>query len=493
MWNSLTLKKKNIIFSTVVMSVVLLSMALNLWLVNFCVNDFRKGLEGNAQSSAFMDAIETESRLFLNYIKEPLEENRKELGEACADTEAAAAQLPFDYNEMSEKRYAKTWSVRNSFAEYCRVRDQVIEAAEQGMSASPDQIDRLYQVYDMQKYLQDYAGKLMRYTLEDENAMFQKRVRLIRLIPVFLIVLGCIMVLVVEYMFVLVQRTLIHPLLRLIEAVRRIAANDLFVEDVQIDSLDEMGELARAFNDMKHVTREYIMALEEKRDTLNLLHQEEMKRLTLEQKVKDIRLELLKSQMDPHFLFNTLNVISGMANLEDAATTEKMIKSLSALFRYNLKNVGPKVELRQELKIVQDYMYLQQMRFGDRISYRVSSQEDVMEALVPSFFFQPLVENAIVHGLAPKEEGGAVEIDIRRREIFLDITITDTGVGIEAGKLQRIRESMQAGEYVGIGLGNIYQRIFAMYDNSEMEIDSTQGTGTRISIQIPLQSWEDEH
>lgn len=114
---------------------------------------------------------------------------------------------------------------------------------------------------------------------------------------------------------------------------------------------DELGELVHAFNKMKYATGEYIMALEEKRKTLDLLHEEELEKLETEKRLEMIKLELLKSQINPHFLFNTLNVISGMARLEEAQTTEKMILALSSLFRYNLKTPEQFVLLAKELNV----------------------------------------------------------------------------------------------------------------------------------------------
>lgn len=138
-------------------------------------------------------------------------------------------------------------------------------------------------------------------------------------------------------MAALMKETIMAPIFKLVHASQKIAANDFFIRDVEVDNKDELGELVRAFNKMKYATGEYIQALEEKRKTLDLLHEEELEKLETEKRLEMTKLELLKSQINPHFLFNTLNVIGGMASLEEAETTEKMIRALSALFRYNLK------------------------------------------------------------------------------------------------------------------------------------------------------------
>ena len=128
----------------------------------------------------------------------------------------------------------------------------------------------------------------------------------------------------------ILNRDIVLPVLALVKASKKIASNDFHVEDVKVENKDEIGELARAFNKMKYATQEYILILEEKRKTLDLLHKEELERLEMEKQLEAVQLDLLKSQINPHFLFNTLNVIGGMANLESAETTEKMIMALSS-------------------------------------------------------------------------------------------------------------------------------------------------------------------
>ena len=132
-------------------------------------------------------------------------------------------------------------------------------------------------------------------------------------------------------------------------------------------------------------------------------------------------LALYKAQINPHFLFNTLNMIACMAKLEDAATTERMIASMSNLFRYNLKTSEQIVPLERELKVVSDYMYLQQMRFGKRLRFTSDCPADTLDHLVPSFALQPLVENAIVHGISAQKEGGKIHRkmgNIRQRNLY---------------------------------------------------------------------------
>ncbi len=480
-WKALTIQKKIAVFTGVVCITILLSVVFNFWVVRFSLVDFNDILQDNAKCSELIQTLEDESILFESYMRRPDDAGRKKLDIAMRKTKRAVYDLPFRYQKIGAMRYTKTWSIRNTYEVYCAKRDAMLSMEDN----VTDYIGRLYEVYEMQTYLQQYAGSLMTCTIEEGDVSYQKKVPALVSVPVVVIVVGVILLCGIAEMAALMQQTMISPILKLVHASQKIAANDFFIEDVQVENEDELGELVRAFNKMKFATGEYIMALEEKRKTLDLLHEEELEKLETEKRLEMIKLELLKSQINPHFLFNTLNVIGGMASLEDAETTEKMIHALSALFRYNLKNQETEVPLEQELKIAEDYMYLQQMRFGERISYRKDCSVDPGKVIVPAFTFQPLVENAIIHGLSKKEEGGTIRVHVWRQGELLCITIGDDGLGMEEEALAHLREELEKEEgKTGIGLGNVYRRIRAMYQDGDVQIYSRKNTGTVIRIQI---------
>ena len=282
------------------------------------------------------------------------------------------------------------------------------------------------------------------------------------------------------------------PLVMLAHNTRKIAKNDFSGRDVEVANKDEMGELVYAFNKMKHATEGYINTLKENNEMAELLHREEMEKIEMEKRLDAARLELLKSQINPHFLFNTLNLIACMAKLEEASTTERMITSMSNLFRYNLKTSEQIVPLEQELKVVQDYMYIQQMRFGSRIRYENSIEVDAKAVLIPAFTLQPVVENAIIHGLSKKEQGGKVFLRVWKREGILIISVADSGLGMSGEKCEDLREALKehSTARVGIGLGNIYKRIHTMYRGGHVKLYSSEGHGTVVQLIIPQEGEE---
>lgn len=482
-WRSLKIKQKIRIYTNGVFLVILLSIILAGWVIKSSLLDFSVILKNNSLVSDFLQCIENEADFFESYIKTGDESCYALLKEAMEDTERIVSQLPFEYEKIGRERYARTWSVLNMYQVYCEKRDRVIGTDER----TAEYIGILYEVYDIQSYLQDYAKQLMRDTLEDGVSAYAKRVKMIVVLPVLIIILEIIFFICIRKLSEWMNESIVVPVTALAEASKEIAENEFFIEDIKVQSEDELGELVHAFNKMKYATGKYIMVLEEKRKALDMYHAEELEKLEMASRLDAMELELLKSQINPHFLFNTLNVISGMADLEGAHTTERMIQALSSLFRYNLKTPEEKVSLARELKVISDYMFLQEMRFGSRIEYRIDCRTDAELVMIPTFTFQPLVENAIIHGLVSREEGGHIIIRIREIRGMLRIVVADDGIGIESETLNRLRKQMREDETgrTNIGILNIYKRIHAMYDNAGMKIYSKPDVGTIISINIP--------
>lgn len=485
-WQTLKIKNKIAAFTITAFVIVIFSVMFNIWVVKFLTVDLNCVMEDNARGGELYDALTAEQECFAGYIHSQSGEDLRMLEAQIGRTQEALEKIPLDYKDLGEERFAQILSIHGIYRNYCEHRGQILAASAAG---EPD-IRQLYRVYEMQDYLIQYAQRFSSATQAAGNSKYRKFLPTFYAVPTVAIALGAFLLLMVAWISEMLDRSIIKPIMNLTGAARKIAANDFFIEDVKTDRRDELGELVRVFNKMKYATGEYISALEEKREVLEQLHQQELEKLEAERQLEIMNLELLRSQINPHFLFNTLNVIEGMANLEDAETTEKMINALSSLFRYNLKNPETEVLLSQELKVAQDYMFIQKMRFGSRVEYEPECLVKAEEVIIPTFLFQPLLENAVVHGLSSKIEGGVIGAKVFREQEMLCIEIRDSGVGMKESTLAEIRESLANGEYdhVGIGIGNIHRRITAMGEGAGMQIDSVEGEGTTIRIRVPFRT-----
>ena len=482
-WLTISIKKKIGIFAAMVILIMALSATFSICIMNFSLGGFNTILNDNSRCHDFQEALDLEIESFADYIRDATPDTRDQYVLSCVRTERCLRSLPFDYARIGTERYARTWSILNGYETYQAYRDELAET----QVRESDFVERLYRVYKMQEYLQTYARRLVQVTLKEGNDSYQEKVPVFYNMPYLILAISAVFMGFVMFLTKILSNALVSPAVLLAQCARKIAKNDFTGEDPSVETRDEMGELVRAFNKMKRSTKGYIDTLKENHRMSELLHREEIERVEMEKQLSGARLELLKSQINPHFLFNTLNMIACMAKLEEAVTTERMISSMSSLFLYNLKTSEQIVTLARELKVVQDYMYIQQMRFGSRILYSCDLKVDAEQAMIPAFTLQPVVENAMVHGLSKKEQGGRVHVRIWEQGKRLVISVADTGLGMSEERLAEVTEAMKERRTsrIGIGLGNIYKRIHMMYKQGEFRIASIEGRGTVIQMFIP--------
>ena len=476
-------QKEDRYFAAMVILIMALSATFSICIMNFSLGGFNTILNDNSRCHDFQEALDLEIESFADYIRDATPDTRDQYVLSCVRTERCLRSLPFDYARIGTERYARTWSILNGYETYQAYRDELAET----QVRESDFVERLYRVYKMQEYLQTYARRLVQVTLKEGNDSYQEKVPVFYNMPYLILAISAVFMGFVMFLTKILSNALVSPAVLLAQCARKIAKNDFTGEDPSVENRDEMGELVRAFNKMKRSTKGYIDTLKENHRMSELLHREEIERVEMEKQLSGARLELLKSQINPHFLFNTLNMIACMAKLEEAVTTERMISSMSSLFRYNLKTSEQIVTLARELKVVQDYMYIQQMRFGSRILYSCDLKVDAEQAMIPAFTLQPVVENAMVHGLSKKEQGGRVHVRIWEQGNRLVISVADTGLGMSEERLAEVTEAMKERRTsrIGIGLGNIYKRIHMMYKQGEFRIASIEGRGTVIQMFIP--------
>lgn len=466
-----------------ILLVTLISIGTATAVGQWTVKAFDTLLEDNAACYAVQDAIKEETRAFEHYVREPSQESSQTFADACAAAEESLAALPFDYAKIGEDRYARTWSLRQGYAGYQKARDAFLQLA----PSAEDYVERMYAVMDQQDYLAEYALRLTQATLEQENTTYSSQATRLQRLPWLYFGLLAAAVALMLLLIRVLNRAVVQPLLRLAQASRSIAGGDYTGADLPVHSGDEVGQLTGTFNRMKHAMAEHL-------STLNALHREEVRNLALEKDLEHTRLEVLKSQVNPHFLFNTLNMISCMARLEDASTTDQMIVHLGSLFRHNLRTKQQEVTLEEELDGLEDYIYLQQMRFDGRITVEKKIEADPAAVRLPSFTLQPIVENAFSHGLKSCEEGGRILLRGWMQGRTLILTVADNGRGMTPAELDALQEKIAQSERTGrsIGLGNISRRITMLYPEGRMQVFSREGHGTVIRFEIPQEDREED-
>ncbi|NHC43186.1 sensor histidine kinase [Bacillus sp. MM2020_1] len=275
--------------------------------------------------------------------------------------------------------------------------------------------------------------------------------------------------------------SIIRPIRRLQHFMKEVEIGKLDGR-VRVDSNDEIGQLSAGFNNtvekLSHLLEEvYISKLREAEMSL---------------KQKEVELKMLQSQMNPHFLYNSLETIRGMALEQNQENIASMSYALGKLLRYNLNNHSSTVSFREEINFCEMYLQIQKFRFEDRFEYMVDIPQWVMALKVVKFSLQPLVENCFVHSYGPDTRKLKIMISAyRQSESSFVIRIFDSGKGIDDDTLKEIKKRMDlkkaTSDGENIGIVNVHQRIHYLFGAEYgITIQSEQGSGTEILIHLPI-------
>jgi len=272
-----------------------------------------------------------------------------------------------------------------------------------------------------------------------------------------------------------ISENITAPITRLIYQMRNLEHSKL-KNNIKFARKDEIGDLLNSFYQMLKKIDELVIKV----------YEEEIAR-------KNAEINLLYMQLNPHFLYNTLDTINALAELGRCKDVSVVSISLAKFLRESLNFSTSTIPLFQEIQHTEHYLTIMKIRFSGKLSYKIATEDDtVFDAQVPRHMLLPLVENSIVHGFKNKKDGAKIFIRARRIEDKLRIEVVDNGCGIEKQKINQIKKNLNSGS---IGISNIVKRLKILYDNKfHFEISSKAGFWTKVVIEIPWKkkrtSWE---
>lgn len=267
------------------------------------------------------------------------------------------------------------------------------------------------------------------------------------------------------------SRTITQPIQKLTRASVRVAGGD-FSADTPVPRGGDFRLLTESFN---HMEREISRLIVENYE--------------ISLREKESQLAALSMQINPHFLYNTLNTINLLAIRNDDEETSDLIVDLSEMLQYTFKSFAEKMPLSEEIGWVSNYLHIMARRYDNLFCTRMDIDENLMDALVPKLLLQPLVENAILHGFSHIREGGLLSITVCRRQEQILFLIQDNGQGMTKEQLANAMLLSHPGGHVG--LSNVRHRLLLLYgENCRLTIESEPGEGTRVRILIPFENGE---
>lgn len=343
-------------------------------------------------------------------------------------------------------------------------------------------------------YIDFYIQEMLNNRLSAGSVRYDSLNKTIGMLFVVNLVLIVSMVFISLWMAVRSTYKLTHPLTELSHSAEEIAKGNFNIEVSQTHTGDEIDILAGAFIKMADSVRGHIDDLMAQAEMENRLREQEMQNFKMQALVKESELKFLQSQINPHFLFNTLNAAAQLAVIEDAERTSEFVQNIADVFRYNLKNLDELVSLKEEIEFVKNYMMILKMRFGDRISYESVIEPTTLHMKIPRITIQPIIENAYIHGLQHLERSGVIKVEAYVEERFLKIVIADNGSGMTQAQVARLlqNESRETDKkhLSGIGINNVVKRLkllFQIVDTSQViQIESEIDKGTKVTLTLPL-------
>ncbi|MED1866007.1 sensor histidine kinase [Fictibacillus nanhaiensis] len=419
-----------------------------------------------------------------NYLLEPSENHLDNLNKSKDKLNVAKGDI------------AKLRNSENEFAlmNYMNLIDSLIETTDRSLmfyaeSDAETSNKEFAEATRLSKYISEMTLTLIDTELKtydvfyrgiiDQSAEFKK-------LGIWLMLLITLLLLVITYWFSL---SITRPVQQLTRAANELSAGK-FDKEIKVESNDEISFLAQTFNRMRININNLFQEIQQK---AQLEHELQQSKLLLQES----QLKNLQSQINPHFLFNTLNTLSKKAYLEGSEETSDLLVSVAGLLRYNLKWLDKSVTLQDEVMVIQQYMNIQKARFTDRLTLHLEMDQSCLDVQIPGLTLQPIIENAVIYAVEPREEGGQIWLRIIDDENMVRIEVEDDGPGIP----ENIRLQILDGELIetnsastGIGFTNVVKRLRLFYSmENVMDIESGIGIGTKVVIRIPKTRGIEQH
>jgi len=348
------------------------------------------------------------------------------------------------------------------------LKERIIQISE--TEAYDERIEQLEtNVYILTELIQNYMYNYL-YSEAGELATLQKKMDIMIRVELSLVIVSTISLAVFSVSrAVAISRSITRPIDEMYNRVKTVGEGELIpLEPVKADD-EKLQALSNSFEEM-------IGRLSQQLE----LNKEEAER------IRAMELMLLQAQINPHFLYNTLDTIIWLVETNKNDQAVEMVSSLSNFFRSSLSKGRDVITLSEEQLHVKSYLEIQQVRYRDILTYEMDFEEEIGKYIIPKLTLQPLVENALYHGIKLKRGMGTIKITGVMADDKIYLTVKDTGIGMNEETLIKVKESLVAEHSAGFGMAAVYKRLKLMFGNNcTFDIASRENEGTEILICLP--------
>ncbi|MEY8354058.1 histidine kinase [Lachnospiraceae bacterium 54-53] len=376
-------------------------------------------------------------------------------------------------------------NIRNMSDSYLTITDETVQAKRgqnvEKYKSSYESALKLYQ------FINHDISVLNSRQFKNNSASYQTLQAALQYLEVISSIILIIVMIISITVMMMMTKDIVTPLTNLAQTARLVGEGNFHVKVPAVRAGDELGIVTDTFNQMVDSLDQYVNKIRESAEKEQEMKERE---LLMENHLKEARLKYLQSQINPHFLFNSLNAGVQLAMMEDAEKTSVFMEKMADFFRYNVKKGSEDATIREEVETVENYIYILNVRFAGDIRYDSSIDEEAMDFSIPSMILQPLVENAVTHGIRNIDWPGRIRLTVKNCGEEIEIRLEDNGKGIGKEKLKRIRTGRQTAEEAdstGIGLHNVISRLSLYYSGDSIFHIFSEGEdkGTAVILRIP--------
>lgn len=438
---------------------------------NLSLNELREALDGVQQNMTDYLNYKTTDALEDYYRSE---QDYRDLIEAFDD------EITDNVFERMER------SIRYMSESYLTSVDETVEAKRgRNVEKYRQYYEKASQTY---RYICTYIDNLNVDKFKANSERYSGLLAKFRLFEVTAVVVIILLIVANAGIIITFVGTIISPLKRLAGSANEVARGNFDIEQLPVESGDEVGVVTGAFNQMVLSIRHYIEQLRESMEAERVMKEKE---LMMETHLKDARFRYLQAQINPHFLFNTLNAGAQLAMLEGADRTYDYVQQVAQFYRYNMKKSEEIVAVREEINLVDSYIYILNVRFSGDIQYEKHIDESLLDTLMPGMILQPIVENAVNHGIREMGGRGRITLSLYAVEDGVCLSVKDNGIGMSQETIDRIlggsyQDNESDNDSNGIGMSNIIarMRLFSGDDDVVGIASNGPGSGTEVFLYL---------
>ncbi len=369
--------------------------------------------------------------------------------------------------------------------------DLMDEAIQFKRGRAIEEYTQLYETMaNLNAYISSQIDQISLHGFREQMSVYEGFVRTSRSLQFWNLILVLSAFMFSILLMLLSMKKITDPMDQLSQMAGELAGGNFSVEDIHVDSVEEVHQVVEAFNGMKNDIRQYIAELTRQKEIEQHYMDERLRNLKMEQLLKRMELYTMQAQMNPHFLFNTINTGVQLAIIEDADKTAEFMESLAEFLRHNMREKKFIVPLRHEVDGLWAYISILRIRFPKTLELNLDVGEELLDTCsIPSMVLQPLVENSVIHAFKGMDRKGLIDVVISREAHLLKCVVRDNGIGIPPEKASSLlRHTTREPEYSSkvMGLENVIQRLYFFYPNQEdiIIIASEPGAGTEVTITI---------